>query len=263
MKRLSIIMALAALGMLLSVAPALAAAPTNDEIEGAVPIESLPSTHSTDTTEATSSPDDPDCAGTAHSVWYSLTAADDARLEVNTFGSDYDTVLQVLTGSPGDLSIIECNDDTDGLQSRVRFDAVAGQIYLVMASSFGNGPGGNLMLSADLAPPPLQAELTIDPIASFDRQGNAVITGTLTRSHEADAFISGNVRQRVGRSFIEGGFDSPQESGAGTTTWTATATGDGVFAGGRAEVRVFFEVSDGSEFVSDEVIQTVRLRRSR
>ena len=38
-------------------------------------------------------------------------------LTIDTFGSDYDTVLAVWTGSRGSLTNVACNDDSSGLQS--------------------------------------------------------------------------------------------------------------------------------------------------
>ena len=61
-------------------------------------------------------------------------------IEANTFGSNYDTTLSVYTGSRGSLMQLACNDDSGSLQSRIRFDAVAGTTYYFMVSSFSFFP---------------------------------------------------------------------------------------------------------------------------
>src|SRR6266487_609356 len=51
-----------------------------------------------------------------HSVWYRYAPASNGWLTIDTFGSNYDTVLEVFTGpaSPtfATLSSIACNDDS-------------------------------------------------------------------------------------------------------------------------------------------------------
>ena len=83
---------------------------------------------------------------------------------MNTFGSDRRPPVE-HAGAPG-AAQIACNDDAAGsLQSRVRFDATAGQTYFFMVGSFASGPGGNLTFSVDVATA-LELGLTIDPTGS-------------------------------------------------------------------------------------------------
>jgi hypothetical protein len=87
--------------------------------------------------------------GAGPTVWYALTLAEDAFVDVNTFGSDYDTTLSAYLGERGDLEQIACNDDAAGsLQSRVRFAATADTTVFIMVGAFDSGPGGNLVLNA-------------------------------------------------------------------------------------------------------------------
>src|SRR5215472_5710189 len=112
-----------ALALLLSVGstmlagprPALAA-PANDDFAGATVITALPFTDHVDTTTATAAPDDPQqcSAPPNNTVWYSLTLSHDAAISVDTFGSDFDTVLALFTGSRGSLQMIGCNDNAAG-----------------------------------------------------------------------------------------------------------------------------------------------------
>jgi hypothetical protein len=66
-----------------------------------------------------------------NSVWYTWTAPTTESVEINTFGSDFDTLLAVYTGvAVDDLAQVAGNDDAaGGLQSQVIFNAVAGTVY--------------------------------------------------------------------------------------------------------------------------------------
>lgn len=85
--------------------------------------------------------------GTA-SVWYRWTAPATGSFNVNTAGSDYDTLLAVYTGSGiNGLSVIANNDDFNNtLQSSVTFNAVAGATYYIAVDGF-NGAAGNIALN--------------------------------------------------------------------------------------------------------------------
>src|SRR5215471_12007102 len=117
------------------------AAPANDDFDAATTIGALPFSDSADTRSATAAADDPISCSNNGSVWYSLTVSQSAVVTADTFGSNYDTVLSVFTGSRGALSLIGCNDDTVGIQSRVTFSAAAGTTYFFMVA-FCCGAGG-------------------------------------------------------------------------------------------------------------------------
>lgn len=60
---------------------------------------------------------------------------------LDTLGSSYDTVLSLHDGcAPGDE--LACNDDVDGLTSRLDVELTAGQSVLVVIGGFGGGAGG-------------------------------------------------------------------------------------------------------------------------
>lgn len=127
---------------LLSSSQAHASPPGNDDFNTATVVYATPYTDTlANAGEATTSADDPaQCAPSAGSVWYSFTASESATLEANSRGSTYDTVLSVYTGARGALRPVGCNDDAYGLQSRVTFDAVAGQTYFIEVAQFGAAP---------------------------------------------------------------------------------------------------------------------------
>ena len=149
-------------------ATALATVASNNEIASAIVVSSLPFGVSQDTADATASTSDPDCAGKGPTVWYRFTPAADMRLEVNTFGSSYDTTVSVYSGSPTALTSLACNDDAEGVQSRVRVDVQAGQTYWIMVGAYASGAGGSLVLAMQVAP----------ELAPFRGQSLSLFTGS-------------------------------------------------------------------------------------
>jgi len=63
------------------------------------------------------------------------------RLEADTFGSNYDTVLSAWTGTQGALNLVACNDDFGGAQSKITFAATAGTTYYFLAAQCCGGGG--------------------------------------------------------------------------------------------------------------------------
>jgi hypothetical protein len=103
---------------------------------------------------ATAEPGEPAHArfGGISSVWYTLTP-DRTRIAIlDTFRSDFDTVLAVYTGDMvDDLVEVASNDDTDlTRQSRVIFRAEAGTTYRIAVDGF-EGAQGNIVLSFKLS----------------------------------------------------------------------------------------------------------------
>ena len=138
-------------------------APSNDLRANASVIEGIPFSDLVDTRTATTTPDDPvhSCTSSqdSTSVWYKFTAPSTGFITVNTFNSDYDTVLTAYNGTPGPSTEIACNDDTGGTQSEIGFLAIGGTTYWIEVAGYGTSPGGTLFLSMpageQLAPPQL------------------------------------------------------------------------------------------------------------
>jgi hypothetical protein len=121
--------------------PGLAAVPENDAITTPIRITTLPFTNTQDTSLATRAADDPallgcgEAAGKA-SVWYRYSPIADGMLDLDTFGSDYDTMIGVWSGAPGSLTEEACNDDFDGRQSKVFLPVKGGIDYYIGISEF-------------------------------------------------------------------------------------------------------------------------------
>src|SRR5438445_7461896 len=97
---------------------ALAAAPANDNFASAITPPSLTFSDTQNTTAATTEAGEPAPACQAsfgHSVWYKFTAPTSDTYHVDTFSSDFDTIIDVYTGATlGTLASVACNDNTSG-----------------------------------------------------------------------------------------------------------------------------------------------------
>lgn len=242
---------------------ALAAAPANDLPAGAIAYTALPITIAQDTTEATVSTDDVGCGAGGldqATVWYTLTLGAATTVLVDARSSDYEVGVNVFEGSADANNIVTC------VGGAAEFDAGAGTTYYVMfADTDGDATnGGQLNVSIDVAPPPIEVSLTVDATGKVNpKTGEATISGTLTCDHPAESSdVEVNLRQPLGQFTIHGfGFDSPG-CGPTPTAWFAAIVGDnGKFAPGKA-------TADVSAFACDEltcddasVTASVRLRK--
>jgi hypothetical protein len=91
------------------------------------------------------------CGGIGATVWFSYLAGASGNVIVDTFGSDFDTVLtayEAAISPPGQVGLkLDCNDNAGGgQQSQVTIPAVSGRLYYIQAGGF-NGSTGNLVLN--------------------------------------------------------------------------------------------------------------------
>ena len=75
------------------------------------------------------------------SVHYRWVAPANGRVTFTTAGSSFDTLLAVYTVSNNGVTTIASNDDSNGLQSVVTFNAVAGTVYIISIDGYGNATG--------------------------------------------------------------------------------------------------------------------------
>jgi hypothetical protein len=133
--------------------PSTPSAVANDTCALPFVLAASPYSNTVVTSAATSLASDPavSCgnASRARSVWYRYSAVTNGPVSADTFGSGYDTILAVFTGSCGALRPVSgaCNDDSSGRQSRVSFTAAAGTTYYFLVSSY-TGSGGTLNFHA-------------------------------------------------------------------------------------------------------------------
>ena len=267
MKRMAVPSSAVLLFTFLFATPVLAAPPSNDDFAGRTVIAGLPYNETLDTSEATSEASDAElntvCGAPAldASVWYEFTPAADVNVLVDVSASDYSAGVFVATGSPGAFGPVEaCGPGFVG------FFATAGTTYVLMIiddQQDGSGNGGTLELSVTVAPPPPEIDLNVDPLGTFNPQtGSVTLTGTVTCTDGAFAFIDIQLSQRVGR-FTVRGFGFVDVACDGTAQpWTAEVFGDtGLFKGGQAVAATFGQACNEFDcgFTFEET--TVRLRR--
>ena len=118
----------------------------NDTFAGAYPPRQAPGeAHSVHHGAATEGGEPLACLGVPFSktVWYKVTPPA-GTLTVDTYGSNFDTVLAVYTGSAVNaLSLVACNDESAGThQSVVAFAATGSTPYYVQVGGY-NGASGN------------------------------------------------------------------------------------------------------------------------
>jgi len=144
---------------------ALQAPPPNDNCADEIDVTDMncPFTDAQDTTDATNEPNEPEttCGDAAvptqsNSVWYGFTSTspDPVGVAVNTFGSNYDTVVQVYESTgPGDCdTLVPCACDDDGNPdgtSFALFVAQPGVLYKIKVAGFGATGGGSMSLRID------------------------------------------------------------------------------------------------------------------
>jgi hypothetical protein len=247
------------------------AAPGNDEIGGAVTIPGLPFNDQVNTSDATVAADDPTtpCFGPSATVWYTFAPSQSMDVAIGTEGSDYDTTLAVFSGSPGALTFITCNDDAVAVFSKVAFTAEAGTQYFIMAGTCCGGapgdvgPGGNLVLSAFEAPPPVTVTVAVKSTGTVTKGGTATVSGVVTCSSSANALILLHLTQQFARFRAEGDSGDVVSCAPTPTAWSLeVASSSGVvFGAGPAQANVSAEACDGLTCGQDEVATKIRLRR--
>lgn len=251
-----------------------AAAPANDDIASPTLVGSLPFSDSLDTTGATTGPTDPGyCFDPAFgqdpaSVWYAYTATEAGPLLATTFGSDYDTTLYVGTADgAGGVTVLGCSDDTRTHESAVRFDAIADETYLFVASTspFVGGNGGNLVFNLDVGPPAQAVELHVDSVGSFTGYGTATIRGTVSCAAPADigAIVIVELIQRVGNRELPGtAFLDIEGCPAEDIPFAAEVSSPyGKYRGGHVSAQVIFAACSDFECGSETVDLRIGLRR--
>jgi alpha-tubulin suppressor-like RCC1 family protein len=134
--------------------------PTNDAFSNRLTIVGLTNTINASSLYATKEPGEPNHAGNVggSSVWWTWTAPTNGLATVNTFGSSFDTLLAVYTGSSvANLSVVASNDDSGVLlTSQVSFPAVMGTAYQIAVDGC-NGAAGSIFLQVQEGPfgPPI------------------------------------------------------------------------------------------------------------
>lgn len=243
---------------------ALAVAPGNDLPGGAVAITAIPATINQDTTESTvTSADDIGCGSGGldqATVWYTLTLPDTTLVLVDASASDYAVGVNAFVGTAAPENLFNC------VEGALSFEAVGGTTYVLMFADIDGDAtnGGQLHVSIDVAPPPIEIALTVDPVGKVNPQtGEAAATGTISCSQPADfSEIQVNLRQAIGRFTVQGfGFASSACEPSPTAWWVSVSGETGKFAPGRATVQVLAFACDTFSCDEESLSANLRLRR--
>ncbi len=124
------------------------ATPANDVMSTATTIDNLPFSIQQMTVDATSDEVKPFCSSNSgRSVWYQYTPNSDQMLNIDTFGSNYDTVLSIFTEQSGSLNEVFCNDDfKEQIQSQLQVELTENTTYYLVVNGY-QSVTGNLSLN--------------------------------------------------------------------------------------------------------------------
>ncbi len=189
-----------------------ATGPLNDNFANATDLTGSVVSTNGPNTSATKETGEPDHAGSpgGKSVWWRWTASTNQAIQVDTTGSDFDTLLAVYVGTAVDsLTTVAYNDQAWGTNntSRVVFAAKAGTTYQIAVDGW-NGNSGQVVIHLGPAPTP----------PPNDDIANAWIVSTSSYS-----VTTSNIN-------ATGELGEPQYSAAGATHslwWSWTAPGYG------------------------------------
>lgn len=166
--RLLLACGLAVAGACVFAATALGAAPANDMFAAAQTVTGAQGSVTGTNVGATKEAGEPNHAGNkgGASVWYSWTPSIYGPVTISTFGSSFDTLLAVYTGSSlSSLQQVAANDDAGGGGwSSVTFLAITGTTYRIAVDGW-NGQAGNVTLGWNQNP--------TSPIPANDNFANA------------------------------------------------------------------------------------------
>ncbi|MEM8711920.1 MAG: hypothetical protein AAGG01_13290 [Planctomycetota bacterium] len=91
----------------------------------------------------------------ANDVWFRYTAAADGRVQASICDATFDTMLELYPDDCSATSPWGCSDDSCNLGSRIEFNGVAGQSYLIRLGGFFSGIGTGTLVIVDEASGPL------------------------------------------------------------------------------------------------------------
>lgn len=250
--------------VVLGAAPASAEVPSHDTIAGAKEI-TVPFAEVVDTTEATTDAEDAavntNCGAPATngSVWYKFTAGDSPAYVVDVLQSDFTAGVIIATGTPGNLTLVNCGPDTVGFESTV------GETYYLMA--FSDNPdvvGGQLSISVEESGPAPKVSMTVNDSGKANKSGTATISGTYSCDGEADFMIlQGQLQQeQANNTQVRGFFELTELQCGGTFDWSVEVTPEsGKFLRGLAATTALTAGCNALGCNVYDTLEVVRLRR--
>jgi uncharacterized repeat protein (TIGR02543 family) len=148
--------------------------PANDNFNDAIILSSAGGHTKAKNNYATKETGEPNHGGNSanKSIWWKLTTPADKSITIDTFGSLFDTLLGVYTGTSVDnlTEIISNNDNGNGFQSRVTFNALTGITYYIAVDTY-SGLSANMTLNWYDTPPPPSNNNFADAITISNESG--------------------------------------------------------------------------------------------
>ena len=226
----------------------LSTAPFNDFFADRASFTTTASGNNLNATQEANEPYVP--AGGGRSAWWSWTATASGSVSISTAGSNFDTVLGVFTGDSVDaLNLIASNDDSDGLQSRVTFNAIAGTTYQVAVEGFSSNTGAIQLtvtppegsIARELRLPSLvaDADSPIDVPVQLVAGGDEHSVG-FTVNFDPEALISGSVQLGAGAGGALLEVDRSEEADGHLGIRLTQPVGEAFAAGTQEVVRLQF-----------------------
>lgn len=218
--------------------------PANDDFTNLTVLTGFPIQLFANNTFATKEPGEPNHAGNAggHSLWWGWTAPTNGIVTINNFGSSFQTLLAVYTGSAlANLTPVVSSDKATA--TAVTFKAVAGTQYDIAVDGF-NGVTGNIVLNVAFAPDVTPPKVTITSPAAGANLTNASF---LLQGKATDNVAVAQVQYRLENAAGTNAYQVAE----GTTNWSASV--DNLIPGpNTVRVRAF----DASSNVSPTVART-------
>lgn len=214
------------------------AGPPNDYWSDSYNIGALPAVVNATNFNATVESGEPDVGPAGATVWWHVQAPASGTMMIDTYGSDFDTMLHVYSGYQNGLPnlLLEAqNDDAGGtLQSEVAFPVVANEIYDIRVGGYNSASGNIVMNVSTDVPDPLDI-----PPSSVAVTRGLVASGGLEQLEFSD-----NVDLSI--------FRDPS-SVSSITEFTVNATSP-------TNNPVRFDVTlEGSVFARSNVVQTIAI----
>ena len=158
--------------------------PSNDDYGSATNVGGATFVNNLNTANATTQGIDPvtPCGSSStnrqsRSVWYRHTPGTTRNYNLNTNGSNYDTVLAVWTGASQPTTNHGCDDDGGtGLDSYLDITLFAGTTYYIEVASYGNGSGGLMDLSISVDNTDPTGTVLINGSAPYANSTSVVLT---------------------------------------------------------------------------------------
>ena len=174
----------------------------SDSFAGATILSGFPVSATGSNVGATAEAGEPDHAmePATKSVWWRWTSSVTGMVEINTHGSDFDTILAVYTGaSLAGLTEIAANDESPSQPpaSRVRFAAATGTVYQIAVDGWMEDEGNIVLNIVTATAPPPNDDIANATVINTGTNLPSTVTGTNIGATLEDAEASLGAGQSV------------------------------------------------------------------